>query len=319
MVPIITIYQEILTKGIAMAKFIRIPFIVFFLTFWFNSHFFAITCVADDEFTYDLLTCTIAAIPEPYYRTTVGIGEEVFCAIGNWDSSLPGDAIESITWTLQGDGSLSQPQTGTCVYYYAPYSSSDTTATVTVTVRDIFQFQVTKSVTFDIKIPTAIETYWLDDLPYGITGPPNNWIGGESSFQCVILPNTVNFYRVSFRENIPEKHFPWPDGVDTYSPPFGTSAFSVQDLYVKALDLLSPNVTLDRIDAELWPISYLYNGNGYEGCDFDVPVPNEFYDDTGNWNLFETEHHIRHYSSGGALQIEDNGTVSEEGALGPYQ
>jgi hypothetical protein len=158
-----------------MAKFFRTPFIVFCLTFCFNAHFFAINCIADDYFTYDLLTCTIASIPHPYYRTTIGIGEEVECAIGNWDSSLPGDAIESVTWTLQGGGSLSQPLTAPSVEYYAPRSSSDTTATVAVTVRDIFGFQVTNSVTFDIEIPRGTAPYWLYDMPIGTPG--NNTIG----------------------------------------------------------------------------------------------------------------------------------------------
>jgi hypothetical protein len=234
------------------------------------------------------------------------------------------DNIGEIQWHLYGDGEISG-DTGSGIYYYAPLSSTNTIATITATVHDSGQLGVdvalTKSVQFNIRIPTGSDAYWLYDIPLGPSG--SNYIGGSSVFQPVITPTTVNFSNVLFRENIPEQTFPWPDRIHTYTRSSDdTDYFGVVDSYVYALDLVMPNVVgSDTVGDPLTPIDYLWNGSAYQDCTFDVLVPLEFQDENGNWVPFTTEHHVRMYSGATqSLQVEydasDGGDAGDD--MGPY-
>jgi hypothetical protein len=237
------------------------------------------------------------------------------------------DTIGEVDWTLQGPGRISLPPTGVDIHYFAPLNSTNTTATVTATIHDAFLLYppITKSVTFNILIPCGIEPYWLWDEPSGINGPPNYEIGGKSNFQCIILPDTVNFSSVLFRETVPEQTFWWPFGAP-YIPPSGSNIFGVSDNYVIPLDIISPNVCFDSIDAEEFPIIFLYDWeNGYQDCTFDVIVYAHFFSvtPTTGWTLFSTQDHKRkYYGDTQSCEIEDDADLypPQEGyPMGPYQ
>lgn len=217
---------------------------------------------------------------------------------------------------------------GTYIHYYAPLISSDATATITAIVHDSGQLgldnPITKTVTFDIKIPSGTEIFWLYDMPLD-PSHGNNYIGGYSVFLPIILPDTVNFYNVSFRENIQEQNFPWPDGIHTYTRTQNdTNYFSVHNEYVDALNLVLPNINPpDTIGDYYFDINYLKQGGVFHNCTFDVLIPLEFWaGDVGFWIEFEVEHHKRIYSgSTQSLHIVDEGSFGSDygDEMGPYQ
>jgi hypothetical protein len=287
--------------------------------------------------TCDLLNCTFLGYPEPYDRTTIGIGEDVELNIGNYsDIDIASDGYSSwnvydnimgqVDWSLQGPGELSAPH-GSGVNYYAPLVSYDTTVTITATIHDSGQPNtghdppITKSINFDILIPRGTEPHWAYDLPYDDKG--NTYIGGASVFQVRILPDTVNFCNVPFQEDIYEQNPPWPDGIHRVSRPAAMLPISVDADYIFDLDRDSPNVYTDTISTAWWDtIDYLDNGDGYQDFICDIYIPLEFWDDIESiWIPFETADHIRIYSGDTkSCQIECDGNFGFDigEPMGPY-
>lgn len=180
------------------------------------EHYTAPTCTLTHQ--------TVATLPTNRNRTTIGIKEQVTCSITNWsdtDKKIDGDSVtyESdsmglVVWVAT-KGTVN-PTIASSTTYTAPASDTDTSATVTATLLDSgtkgLDLFVQKQVTFNIKIPTGNKPYFMRDVALGTPGPPNNQIGACSVFYQQVLPDTVNFSRVLFQENIPVQNFTWPDG-----------------------------------------------------------------------------------------------------------
>jgi hypothetical protein len=138
------------------------------------------------------------------------------------------------------------------------------------------------------------------------------------------MPDTVNFYRVAFRENnTVDQNFPWPDGINIFTKGAWQSSINPQDEYVLELGDYFPNVYLDAIGTLCDYISCLWKDGEYHGCTFDIRVPLELQDDNGTWHVFETAHHLRIYIGlYQTLRIEDDGTYNIDtgdiDGMGPY-
>lgn len=172
--------------------------------------------------------------PEPQDRTDVGIGELVDCWIdtSTWrgtaiytyaescDRTAVSDPLGSITWTVSGQGSI-YPTTGASTTLTVDLADEDNIVTVFATATDslLVDPPVQKQKAFNAKVPNGANCYYDSDVAIGVLGPPNDWIGGQTSFNVQVMPANVNFNRVTFRENIPQNNWTWNDGTkNTFGP-----------------------------------------------------------------------------------------------------
>lgn len=172
--------------------------------------FTAICCPASPYYpdctpTCDISTQTVETIPAPRNRTEIGICEQVTCSITNWQATAGTisaeaqgsvtDPIGMVTWSA-GYGTV-VPNQGSTTTYTAP--DGDLSDTVTASVPDSLGVYspLSKSVTFQVDVPTGSKPFFDHDIALGNPGPPNNQIGAKSYFYAQILPNSVNFSRCS--------------------------------------------------------------------------------------------------------------------------
>jgi hypothetical protein len=64
-----------------LSRTIGVTLTLFCVSLSSDAIFAQITYYPGPAPTWDLLNCTVDGYPEPYYRTDIGIGEEVFCAV----------------------------------------------------------------------------------------------------------------------------------------------------------------------------------------------------------------------------------------------
>ncbi len=231
-------------------------------------------------------------------RTTLGLGEQVLCSI------YPSVTVD---WSLEGGGSV-QPETGTYTIFTASKSPSYTV--IHAEIED-----VDCTLDFEAIPPEGMEygpdNEWTDEYPH-TDGPPNVFIGNGRYFPITILPTTVSFYGLEFRENLPGNNWTWPDGTSG-SIPSQKVPFSVN----------FGNHGGDSVEAPPEPYSYLHDGNSYVAFSYFADVPLEYKNEIGVWVEFmsasENRHEVKFTSSGSCSLkvIADN--TQESDAEGPWQ
>lgn len=273
-----------------------------------------------------------ARIPEPRERTTIGIGERVYLGVLSYmdmdiyvddlgEEFEMEDSVGEIVWQLQGPGSLYRMY-GASNIYFAPLSGMDTLAAITVDVHDSglqgLDPVQSDQVSFWIRIPNGVRSWHWADQPIGTPGPPDNSVGAQSTFSFQTLPDTVNFYNVTFRESFAEQVFQWPDG-SQYVRAAGTRLFTVDEVG----DI--PNFAGDIVlTGGPWKTERLFNPNTqtYQSCQFDVVQQLQFLAAGGNWHTYATATHPRKFS-GNNFESQVGWFWGQSGgyggAQGPYQ
>jgi hypothetical protein len=251
---------------------------------------------------------TVFTLPAPRSRTDIGIGESVTLWVdpATW-SGPPGDSIGSITWSISGPGSISS-SSGSSTVYTAASASADYSATITATIHDSDGIcdALTAPATMDVKTPSGCQIALLQNLPLGTAGPPNNLIGAQAQFLVRVLPTTVNFKAIDFRENIPGDSWIWPS-TNNSNRAAAVVAYNVQDV------ASTVNVVYDIATTQGWQIAEIAG----QAFSHDIRVPQE-YSTPGGWVLFYSETHKRIYKANGQAQIQENPAGAISGLQGPY-
>jgi hypothetical protein len=137
-------------------------------------------------------------------RTTIGLGEQVECTV----TDNPPDVGPQPTWQAIGGGSV-DPQTTTTTTFTAPKGPA--TCTVQVTVD-----QATASLDFQVIEPNGLNAAFVRDGGQGIPG--DLWIACQSFFGTTVVPTSVSFHNVEFREHVLPSKWQWPDGTPDNFP-----------------------------------------------------------------------------------------------------
>lgn len=238
-----------------------------------------------------ILHQTVATFPADQTRTTIGLHEGVNC----WT-----DGGISVTWEVTGGGSVS-PASSSATTFTAPKSPATSTVHAKLDPVDCTQ-------DFSVIAPTGITAAFESNVHVLNAGPPNNWIGAESIFTCTVLPTTVSFHYASFRENIPEQKWDWPDGTE------GVKNAGIGP-WTPAMD----NTIPDDVGSGFNPIGRLWNGQNYINFSYNILVPEEYENEAGGWTSWlPNESHPRQYQGvDQAARVLLNGTPG--GWQGPYQ
>lgn len=220
-----------------------------------NSHYTFTPPTATPYRLTHLTRCTAAGNTNNA-RATIGIGEVVDF------SGMPSNTI----WSLSGAGSISS-RNGSGTTFTAPLSPTNSTVTAQVG-------PTSQAVPFGVIPPTGLTpTLWYDVTNFGINGPPNNRIGAESWFNIQVLPTTVSFHYVTFRENKPGDTYTWPNGTNMYTLPDTNNVWWVD----------CDNTAQDDCVDGLYPISLLYANGHYNSFIEPCRVPLEYKNDSGDW------------------------------------
>lgn len=210
---------------------------------------------------YRVVTETVSPIPANRDRTLLGIGEQVKC----WTEP----AVEVI-WDVELDWGYVNPETGTNTTFTAFKTPLYPSIYVTPTAGGCSHI-----LNFAVIAPTGENNVLWSDMTPGTMGPPNRQIGSEHIFTATVLPTSVSFRWVEFRENIPTNTWKWPDGtVESWYP--GPCSFIVG----------YDNRWLDSCRWYPNPIERIYDGSNY--VDFTIPlsIPEEYKNESGNWVPF---------------------------------
>lgn len=260
---------------------------------------------------------TVSTVPANRARTTVGIGEQVTCAIdpSSWSDTdcdttpdpnqVVVDTMGTVTWSAGGAGSVS-PSTGNSTTLTA--SKTPGSVTVQATVHDsgtkYVDTAVVKTKGFTVIAPNGMNVSLNSNLTLG--SPGFNQIGAKALFDCTVLPVTVSFYNADFRENIPGESWIWPDGT------LGTRSSAIVPWGVGY-----DNKTADTISSGLDCICRLDNGGGYQDFSVTVRVPEEYENQAGGWvSWLPNETHPRQYV--GSNQTCRVGLVATQTAYSAY-
>jgi hypothetical protein len=272
-----------------------------------------------------------ALTPPDSGRNEIGIAEVVNLSICSYSDSdiyvddLGGqepreDSVGLIEWSLDGPGVLNYNR-GAAVVYYAPLSSYDTCALIHVAVHDSGDQYVDPvvydQVSFDILVPNGVHAEHSSDEPQGTLGPPNNSMRARSWFGTQMLPDTVNFGNVSFRENIALQTFTWPDGTQNVRPAF-VGGFGVRE------SGMTPNWSWDTVDTGgPWLTSHLLVPNSnpptYQDCLFDVIVDLQFLSDSGYVTFISPPHGRKYFGNTFQSQVGWGSGPLWGSLQGPFQ
>lgn len=241
-----------------------------------------------------IVTETVAATPADRARKKIGIGEEVNCST---------DPATAATWAVSGGGTISAAS-GNSTKFTASMTPSKSTVKATIGKNNLV-------VNFDVVAPDGMTSTVKSDSGLGTKGPPNNQIGFETVFDCVVQPATVSFYRVKFQENIPSNTWTWPDGTaDSKGPK------------VVPWRVGEDNTTTDTVGNSFRPIARLFDGKKNVNFGYIVKVPEEYKDESGTWvSWLAKEQHFKEFEGAtqkGRATLKATNSVSG-GWQGPWQ
>ena len=271
---------------------------------------------------------TVETCPGPVTRTTVGILEKVSCSIINFvdkdkrindsGSEIVDDILGNVYWFTEGGGGSLSPLEGPSTVFTAPNSSVNTTTCLVASVHDSRDMAIDTNiylqVCFNVVVPAGSTPTFKEDSALGVVGPPDNQVGACTIFYVQILPATVSFKRVTFRENIIYQWDWFPDLTTKNELTAQTPGFSVWPQTVGGT--LKPNVTTDTCSSGLYPIDVLDDGSGYQDAEYDWDVALEFHNGT-NWTSFCVENHTEDYCALGPMC--QTGIESTGSAYGGWQ
>lgn len=222
----------------------------------------------------------VSSTPANRHRTTIGVGEKVRCFVV--PSCLP-----SIEWTTNR-GTLS-PTSGWETEFTAIKEASSAVVCAHVPGKPegecgFFEFTMIP--------PTGeVNSFVRQDLGGFVSGPPNLFLGTLDLFAAQVLPATVSFRELQFRENIPVNTWTWPNGpVVSYGP--AQLEFKVYD----------DNIWGDNNGLYGAPVEWL------GGQNFEIPVscPEQWQDEWGDWHTFLPSGLHVFWFNGSTLQTRGN-------------
>ncbi len=238
--------------------------------------------------------------PGPVTRTTIGIGELVTCLFSTG---------EVVDWSANGQGSVNPPSGVQTVL-----TASKTPGACTVKAKKQNGSECT--LTFDVIAPNAIR-YGVDFANAGgyplIAGPPDNRIGNGRTFLVTILPTTVSFMNVDFRESAAAQNFVWPrpGSVGLFPAEFG-------EFHVNAA-----NEQTDRVSIADAPIENLNDGTGNVDFTATQKIPLDYKNAAGQWINFVAGDNNRHlfiFAPSGTCKVKCIGENEKESVpRGPWQ
>lgn len=221
-------------------------------------------CHATDVDSTNCVVCllsivsqTVKAIPEPRTRLCVGVGEEV-------DLTLTPDVPGVITWSKQGDGSIS-PTTGKTIRFTAGEVAASTTISASCSIGSAtISFTTIPPTEGSVVDPTL--SHQLSRYPLGIRVCPNWYIG----------PTTVNLSKTTIAEQTCDpvvdgyflrystySHIPGTPAPVTDTPSsWGWKCAGYDDVRARLADPVVHPYTNGTFS---WPIPWHYeiNGNSY--------------------------------------------------------
>ena len=276
---------------------------------------------------------TVATAPSNRSRTTLGIGEEVTCSIptGTWSdtdcnastNTIEVDTIGTITWSVSSGGTLSS-STGASTVLTAEISATPPSPTVTATIKDsqskYNDTTITKNMIFTIAVPSGVTvTAVMDDYSHWSTRG-NAYVGCSTLFDLHLTPLTVNFYNVSFREDVPAYTYTWSDG----------STDPTAQHYVTYAVTTNPSTGihygfLDLVDLGLKPVTALVGLPATSFLTFTIPIPHQFQNDGGIWVLFlagTDNTHIKSFdrsTNEGRSSVQGASSTVHGGWIGPFK
>lgn len=238
-----------------------------------------------------IVSKTVATTPADRARKKIGIGEEV---------TVSTDPATAAAWTVAGGGSVA-PAAGNSTTFTASKSPSKSTVKATVGAKHL-------SIDFEVIAPNGITSKVSSNAGMGTPGPPNNQIGFKTLFDCLVLPATVSFNRVEFRENIPKDSWKWPDGTAESNGP-----------KIEPWNVGEDNKTTDSVSSGPRSIARLWDGKKNVDLSFTIRVPEDYKDETGSWvPWLPNEAHYKEYAGAtqkgrGTLKATNDETGSWQG------
>jgi hypothetical protein len=233
---------------------------------------------------------TVATSPAKRGRTKLGIGEEVVC------STQPATPA---TWSVVGGGAVA-PAAGNSTTFTASKSPSKSTVKATAGGKDV-------AIDFEVIAPDGLTAKVSSNVGLGTPGPPNNQVGFETIFDCIVTPSTVSFYNVAFRENIPKNDWTWPDGTaDSKGPK------------VVPWNVGFDNKTTDDVSRGPDPVAVLSKGGKPVDFALTIKVPEDFQNEAGTWvSWLPDEEHLKEYAG---ATLKARGTLkATNSASGSWQ
>ena len=206
---------------------------------------------------------------------------------------------ENPWWTVSGQGTIS-PTDGSGTTLTAKLSPGS--ATVTVHVRD-----VSIPTTFSVIAPSGIQVVDHYDNAQG-WGNGTSEIGADTKYLLNILPTSVNFVNVSFRENIPAHVIVWPD----------LSSNSWDAAFVYYGPSQCGYVYTDEIKDGLYSKYKLFNGSSFVDFSFSLGWHDEYKDDSGSWIPFASKSSFTQFK-GSTLTGQETYQGVSGNQIGPFQ
>jgi hypothetical protein len=248
--------------------------------------------------TINQFTTRTALGPNPRTRTTIGIGEQVACTLDptTWadtdiniaNPEAPVNVADTMgipTWAANGNGVVFplMGNTTTLTGFFSPGNVTVTASIPDSGTRGIDPV-INQSVAFVVVAPSNAQAYSQADNTAGWTAwPPNNRVGQNTIFGTQVTPLTVNFSRVSFRENRAQQTFTWPNGTNFTYP-------ALQNPYTVTEDGAGNFNTVPCISSTgLDPRAVLTLPPNFIGppaptYTYTLQVPNEYFNAAGLWN-----------------------------------
>jgi len=212
---------------------------------------------------YKLVSETDCSTPTNRDRTTIGIGESVYC------STQPG---LSVNWSVEGGGHFSGSTNGPGIYFIA--SKSPSTSIVHAkkgTTADL-------SITFNVIPPSSIKIISNWDVSLGTENPSGIKMAARTDYQFVIGPTNVSFVGIEFRENLPVLDWTWPNGSSGHY-----SATTKQIPTPPYCD----NIVNDNIEEPMRDTSLLFNGTNYVNFSYTYTWTNQYKNESATWVDFK--------------------------------
>ena len=301
---------------------------------WALSAVAPATILRADTFTektqatiHDITSQTEATTPTTRTRTTIGIGEKVTCSIdpSSWvdkdcdvtTNTIVDDAMGTVAWTKSGAGGSINNATGNSTDLTA--SKTPAGVTVIATIPDsgakYSDAPIVKSKAFTVIAPTSLTyTKNADTPPWTAWTVGDKLLGARTTYNVVVNPTTVSFYKASIQENIATATDHWPDG----------SAWTKTAVVVGPVTPTQANEATDTQSRGLENSSKLYSDldSAWEDFSPDFPISIEYQDATGGWVNFTTPTATRDYTQADRktkVGVGPAGAPVQGSAQGPWQ
>jgi hypothetical protein len=219
-----------------------------------------------------------------------------------FDPALGMTFPEDPLWSVNGSGSIDS-EAGAATTLTAFLSPGS--ATVKVRVRD-----VSLPTTFSVIAPSQVVPIPLltQNISLGTENPAGTQMGADTLYWVSILPSTVSFGNVSFRES-PDPasiNVTWPNGTNQ-TIPFQRTSFNYP---------CGAQAKPDNQKVGLYPKANLFTGTAFAGCSFSDTWNYQYLNQAGQWANFCPITATITFISSGQCQVTYLGVPGS--SQGPY-